>query len=102
MPNIHMERLSMNLEQKQAADRLKVIQKKTIYLGLYNAPAMLVIGLGMFAKFAPEPESLHPLLADVNLVENALTIAVPWALITAYKSVKLSLEAHKLRKVVDI
>jgi len=92
----------MNLEQKQAADRLKVIQKKTIYLGLYNAPAMLVIGLGMFAKFAPEPESLHPLLADVNLVENALTIAVPWALITAYKSVKLSLEAHKLRKVVGI
>lgn len=92
----------MNLEQKQATDRLKVIEKKTMYLGLYNAPAMVIIGLGMFAKFAPDPAALHPFLANENIVDNALKIAIPWALFTAYKSVKLSLEAYKLKKVLSL
>ena len=92
----------MDLEKQQAKDRLKIIEKKMKYLGLYDAPAMIVIGLGMLSKFGPDPASLHPLLADANLVDGALAIAIPWALVCAYKSVKLFLEAHKLKKVVSI
>lgn len=92
----------MDLEKQQAEDRLKVIEKKMKYLGLYDAPAMLVIGLGMFSKFGDDPASLHPLLADTNLVDGALAIAIPWALVCAYKSVKLSLEVNKLKKVISI
>ena len=96
------KRLSMNLEKQRATDRLTVIEKKTKYLGLYNAPAMIVIGLGMFSKFVPDPGALHPLLENANVVNNALTIAIPWALVTAYISVKLSVEAYKLKKVISI
>ncbi|PKG37240.1 hypothetical protein [Psychromonas sp. Urea-02u-13] len=92
----------MDLEKQQAKERLKVLEKKMKFLGLYDAPAMLVIGLGLFSKFGHDPASLHPLLADTNLVNGALAIAVPWALICAYKSVKLSLEAHKLKKLVSL
>ena len=90
----------MDLEKQRATDRLKVIESKMKLLGLYDAPAMIVIGLGLFSKFGHEPESLHPLLADANVVNGALAIAIPWAMICAYKSITLSLEANKVKKLI--
>ena len=90
----------MNIEKQEADDRLKVIQKKLMYIGLYDAPAMIVIGLALFSKFGhDDPASIHPLLADADIVNGALAIAIPWALFCAYKSIKLSLEADKLKKL---
>ena len=87
----------MDLE-KQHTDRLKVIEKKMKLIGLYNAPSMIVIGLGLFSKFDHDPGALHPLLTNSNLVNGALALALPWALYNAYKLLKLSLELSKLNK----
>ncbi len=92
----------MDFEKQPLEDRLKVVEKKIKYVGLIDAPAMIVIGLGMLSKFGHNPESLHPLLADSNVVNGALAIAVPWAIICAYKSVRLSLEVNKLKKKLSI
>ena len=94
---IQYTRLSMDFKQKQSEDRLKVIEKKLKYIGLYNAPAMIVIALGLFSKFVLDPGALHPLLADANVVNNALILAVPWAIYNAYKATVLSLEANKIK-----
>ncbi|GHB63804.1 hypothetical protein GCM10008107_11140 [Psychrosphaera saromensis] len=88
----------MNLEQQKVTDRLKVIEKKMMYLGLYNAPAMIVIAIGLFSKFGASPEALHPLLADVSLVNKALFVAVPWALFITFRSIVLALEVNKLKR----
>jgi len=92
----------MDIEKQQADDRLKIVKKKLLFLRLYDAPAMIVIGLGLYSKFGDDPASVHPLLADANVVNGALAIVIPWTLICTYKSVKLSLEAGKLQKKVGI
>lgn len=94
---IYIKGVKMDSEKQQATYRLKMIEKKMLLLGLYDAPAMVIIGLGLFSKFGHEPASLHPLLADANVVNSALAIAIPWALICAYQSVKLAKEASKLK-----
>ena len=88
----------MDFEKIQLEEQLKEVEKKIKFTSIVNAPAMLVIGLGLFSKFGKNPESLHPLLANESVVNIALVIAVPWAAICIIKSVKLVLESNKLIK----
>jgi len=93
--------LNMGLYEQQK-ENIKKLEKKIKYLNIIDAPAMIVIGLGMFSKLNHDPASLHPLLENSNLVNGALAIAVPWAVICGYKSIKLSLEVYKLKKGLSI
>ncbi|MBR9727370.1 hypothetical protein ACFOD0_12965 [Shewanella intestini] len=85
-------------EQTQSQARLKEVEKKVKLLKLIEAPAMIVIGLGIYAMFSANPAALHPILADSTIVNGALAVAVPWAAFCMFKSVKLSIEKRKLKQ----
>jgi hypothetical protein len=51
-----------------------------------------------YAKFISQPEILHPLLGETNLVNVVLAIAIPWATICTFKIIKLTSEMIELKK----
>ena len=91
----------MDFEKQQLEARLKVVKKQINYINIIDAPAMVIIGLGLFSKFGEDPGSLHPIFTDSNIVNGALAIAVPWAVFCGYKSIKLAIEASKLTNKIN-
>ncbi|MFT6927105.1 MAG: hypothetical protein ACJAZP_002734 [Psychromonas sp.] len=91
----------MYFEKKQLEERLKIVEKEIRHIPLINLPAMVVIGLSLYAKLGHNPELLHPLFTNSNVVNGALAIAIPWAVFCAYKSRKLSSEASELKKKLN-
>lgn len=91
----------MDIGKIQLEERLSMMEKKLQLITLIDMPAVIVIGLALFSKFDDDPGALHPILADADIVNSALVIAIPWAVIYAYKSVKQSIEINKLKKIIN-
>ncbi|AGH81464.1 hypothetical protein PCNPT3_07630 [Psychromonas sp. CNPT3] len=91
----------MELKKQQQA-RLLEIDKKRKSIRFLDIPAMLVIGVGIFAKMDKAPQLLHPLLADPVWINSALAIALTCTAICTFISIKLALESNKLKKALNI
>ena len=79
----------METQQKALKQHYNLVEKKIKYFKLINLPATLMIGLVGYAKFASQPEILHPLLAHDSVVYGLLVIAIPWGTFCTYKLTKL-------------
>ena len=55
-------------------EEIKQLDKKLIMLNIIDAPAMILIGLGIFGKFGANPEGLHPLLANSEVTTAMLVV----------------------------
>ena len=53
---------------------LKELNKQLILINVIDAPAMVLIGLGMFAKLAEDPGTLHPLLGNTSVTTGMLVV----------------------------
>ena len=49
----------MNKEQ-----RLKEIDREIVKVGIIDAPGTILVGLGLYGKFAARGEAFHPLLNE--------------------------------------
>lgn len=76
--------------------RLVQVKKATLVNGLLNVPASLAIGLGLFARFTEQPESLHPLLGDAAFVNGLFLFGLPLSLFCAYRGFRLAKERNRL------
>jgi hypothetical protein len=92
----------MNIEKKQLEKHFNVVEKRIKHLKLINLPATLMIGLGGYAKFASQPETLHPLLGEPNLVNAVLAIAIPWATVCTFKLIKRTSEMIEIKKQLKL
>ncbi len=91
----------MDFEKTHIKDQLKAVEKRMILMQLADAPAMIVIGLGMFAKFGQTPETLHPWLGNSLIVDSALAVAIPVAIFCAFQSFKLMKKSSELKKQLN-
>ncbi|KEI70545.1 hypothetical protein [Endozoicomonas elysicola] len=88
----------MDSEKTNIEEQLKAVEKKLMLTQLADAPAMIVIGLGMFAKFGESPESLHPWLGNTLIVDSSLAVAIPVAIFCAFQSFRLMKKVNALKK----
>ena len=89
----------MDSDKTNIEEQLKAVEKKLMLTQLADAPAMIVIGLGMFAKFGESPESLHPWLGNSLVVDSALAVAIPIAIFCAFQSFRLMKKISELKKL---
>ena len=81
----------MNKEQ-----RIREIEKEFIKLGLIDAVPMIMIGLGLHAKFANGGEPVFEFLRDDAIVNSMFVVAVPIVLWCMYRAVKLGAERKRI------
>ena len=91
----------MDFEKKNTEEQLKAVEKKMMLMQLADAPAMIAIGLGMFAKFGESPESLHSWLGNALIVDSALAVAIPVAIFCAFQSFRLMRKSSELKKQIN-
>lgn len=84
------------MNENEATVRLEEIKKATLINGLLNAPASIAIGLGLFARFTEQPESLHPLLGDEMFVSGLFLLGLPLSMFCAFRGFKLAKERNKI------
>lgn len=53
-------------------EELKELDKRMVRVSIIDAPGMIALGLGLFAKFGGNPGSLHPLLEDSGISTGLL------------------------------
>jgi hypothetical protein len=77
--------------------QLKEVDKEIIKIGIIDAPGTIMLGLGLYAKFAANGNAFHPILNNHTVV-NALIFAgaaiMVWG---AFKLTTLSLKKAKIR-----
>ena len=83
----------MNKEQ-----RLKEIDREIVKVGIIDAPGTILVGLGLYAKFAARGDAFHPLLNDPSVVNIMLLVGGAIMVWGAYKVVSLSREKMRLSK----
>lgn len=83
----------MNKEQ-----RLKEIDREIVKVGIIDAPGTILVGLGLYGKFAAPGEAFHPLLNDVSAVNLMLVVGGAIMIWGAYKVFSLSREKMRLNK----
>ncbi len=72
------------------------IQKKIIFLIVLDLPASIMIGLGLYGKFAANGDAFHPLLNDASVVNALLTVGVVLMGFCAYKVLSLIKQRNQL------
>lgn len=78
------------------AARLKAIDKAFIKLSLIDAIPMLMIGLGLHAKFGGEAEPIFAFLKNDSIVNAMFVVSVPVVVWVVVKTVKLAAEKSAL------
>jgi len=73
------------------------IQKKITTIAIIDMPASVMIGLGLYGKFAANGDAFHPLLNDVVIVNSLLTSGGLIMSLCAYKLVSLIIQKNNLR-----
>lgn len=82
----------------QHQQRIKQIEKEFIKLGVIDAIPMVMIALGMHAKFSEKDQLLFDFLKDDAVVNSMFVIAAPVVLWVMYRSVKLAIERSRIEK----
>lgn len=55
-------------------EKLRELNKELIHIVLMEVPAMVLLALAFYARFAADNEALHPLLSDSTVVNSMLTV----------------------------
>ena len=79
-------------------ESVKKIDREIIKISIIDAPATLMVGLGLYAKFGASGEAFHPLLDNeplVNIMLGVGAIIVFWG---GYRVFTLGREKAKLIK----
>ncbi|MBN7819216.1 hypothetical protein [Bowmanella yangjiangensis] len=76
--------------------RIKEIEKEFMMLGIIDAIPMVMIGLGLYAKFANDSEPVFAFLKDEAIVNGMFIVSVPVVLWCMFRAVKLASERRQL------
>jgi len=55
-------------------EKLKALDKELVKIGVMEMPAIVLLGLGLYGRFAAKGEAFHPLLNDGTVVNSLLTV----------------------------
>ena len=72
------------------------IQKKIMFYSIVDTPGMILVGLGLHAKFSKEGEALLPFLNNPNNTNIAIGVGAAIVAFCMIKIIKLSLKRKKL------
>ncbi len=84
----------MNSELEQ---RRKDIDKKIAMVALADMPGSILVGLGLYAKFAANGNAFHPLLNNESTVDSMLALGGAIMLWGAYQVIKLARKKANLK-----
>ncbi|WP_406666708.1 hypothetical protein [Gallaecimonas sp. GXIMD1310] len=76
--------------------RIKEIEKEFIKLGLIDVIPMIMIGLGLHAKFDKGNKPIFEFLKNETIVNGMFIIAVPIVLWCMIKAIKLASERKRI------
>ncbi len=77
-------------------ERIKEIEKKITIQGLMDAPGSILVGLGLYAKFAANGDAFHPILNNATVVNVMLAVGVSIMLWGGYNFIKLTSEKTRI------
>ncbi|MGH1487290.1 MAG: hypothetical protein ACRBCI_13840 [Cellvibrionaceae bacterium] len=78
-------------------ERLKEIDKKIFLQQFFDAPGTIMVGLGLYAKFAANGNAFLPLLNNPNVVNGMLVMGVTIMAWGGYKVLTLVLEKARIK-----
>lgn len=61
----------MSVDPKKELDEIKI---RILFIALVESPGIILIGLGLFGKFAKNAEGLHAIFANANLTTTMLVV----------------------------
>lgn len=79
-------------------DRIKAIEKEIVKVGVIDAPGSIMVGLGLYAKFAAKGDAFHPILNNQRVVDLLLTVGALIMIWGSYKVITLAREKSELQK----
>ncbi|HAC34900.1 MAG TPA: hypothetical protein DCF45_10320 [Gammaproteobacteria bacterium] len=85
-----------------AAERIKKIDRDIVLTGIIDAPGSLLVGLGLYAKFAANGDAFHPLLNNQDVVNLMLAVGGAILIWGGVRSVSLVLEKGRLKRDFDL
>lgn len=83
----------MNIEEK-----IKELDKEIRKVGLIESPGSIMVGLGLYGKFAANGDAFHPLLNNMTIIDSMLVVGGLIMIWGTYKIISLSKEKMKLAK----
>ena len=87
---------TISADEKQK--RLKAIEKEFVKIGIIDAPGTLMVGLGLYAKFAANGNAFWPLLNDDAVVNSFLLFGGAIMLWGGWQAIKLGRQRSVLEK----
>lgn len=82
----------MNPEQ-----RIREIDRQIIVISAIDAPGTILLGLGLYGKFAADGEAFHPLLNEQAVVNSMLLLGLVIMIWCGGRILKLSKEKAELK-----
>ena len=87
------------VKKLQNEQRLKEIKKELIKINLIETIPMIMIGLGLYAKFGKVDELIFEFLTNDSIVNGMFIVSVPVVLWCIYRTLKLALEQKNLGNI---
>ncbi len=85
-----------------AEARVKKIERDIVITGIIDAPGSILVGLGLYAKFAANGDAFHPLLNNQDVVNLMLAVGGAILIWGAVRSVSLVIEKGRLQREFDL
>jgi len=86
----------MNSLKEEGKRRVKDVDKDLIKVAIMDIPGVVMVGLGLYGKFAAKGDAFHPFLNNKNNVHIVLVIGAAIMMFSAYKYITLIVERSKL------
>ena len=77
-------------------ERLNEIQKEIIKVNIIDAPACILVGLGLYGKFGANGDAFHPLLNDASTTTWMLILGGAVCVWSAFKIFSLAKEKRAI------
>lgn len=82
-------------------ERIKAIQKEIIKVSVLESPGTILLGLGLYAKFAANGDAFIPLLNNQDIVNAILILGGAIIVWGASRLISLSMERVRLQAELD-
>ncbi len=79
-------------------ERINEIQKEIVKVSVLESPGAILLGLGLYAKFAAQGDAFVPILNNETVVHGLLGLGVAIMVWGATRIMSLSREAARLNK----
>jgi len=79
------------------ATALEDIKKKMTTVAIIDMPASVMLGLGLYGKFAANGNAFHPMLNNADVVNSLLILGGAIMSFCAFKFVSLTIQKNKLQ-----